>query len=182
MLVYVRPSNEALLRARVPGARRPTWVPFLLSLPLDAATDTSPLVAVDRISGEGGIDRGTQVAAGDGLVAAGSALVELSAVDQPPFAVEEIEVRSAGRPIGFRDVLGFVKTEGEGEAEALGHLFQSRRGVVRILHRIVAADADDAKPCACVVPPDLRNLLLDVHHIGAVTAHEHDQQGGLAGE
>ena len=28
MLVYVRPSNEALLRARVPGAHRATWVPF----------------------------------------------------------------------------------------------------------------------------------------------------------
>ena len=27
MLVYVRPSNEALLRARVPGAHRPTCVP-----------------------------------------------------------------------------------------------------------------------------------------------------------
>jgi hypothetical protein len=31
MLVYVRPSNEALLRARVPGGTGPTWVSFLLS-------------------------------------------------------------------------------------------------------------------------------------------------------
>ena len=40
------------------GSTGPTWVPFLSSLPLDAAADTSPLVAVDRLTGEDRIDRG----------------------------------------------------------------------------------------------------------------------------
>jgi hypothetical protein len=119
-------------------------VSFLSLLPLDAAADTGLLVTVDWLSGKHCVDRGTQIAARDWLVAAGAAVVELAPIKEPPFTVEEIEIWSACRSIGFCDILGFVKTEGKGETKAFGHFLQPGRRVIRILHRVVAADSDNA--------------------------------------
>jgi hypothetical protein len=198
MLVPLRPSSEHILIVRAPGARDQHGchsTPFIVGvpwaqetnglpprLPLDAAADTRLLIAVDRLSGERSVDRGTQITACDRLVAAGATVVELSAVDEPPIPIEEIEIRGAGCPIGFRHVLAFIKTEGKGEAETLGHFLQPWWRIVRIARWIVAADADDAKPCACIVLSQLRKFLLDVFHIGTVAANEHDQQRSLAGK
>ncbi len=48
------------------------------SLPLDTAPNTRLLIAVDRLSSEYRVDRGTQVATGDRFVATGAAVVELT--------------------------------------------------------------------------------------------------------
>ena len=75
-------------------------------LPLDATADTGLLVAVDWLSAEHCVDRGTQIEAGHRLVVAGPTVVELPSIDQPVLGIKEIEVWGAGSFVGFRDFLG----------------------------------------------------------------------------
>lgn len=113
-------------------------------LPLDTATNAGSLVTVDRLAGEHGLDGGAEITTGDQLVVAGTTVVQLSTVHQSPVTIEEIEVRSAGRVIGFRDFLRVVVTEWKGKAKAQGHFFELGRCIIGIPDRVVTADRDNA--------------------------------------
>src|SRR5262245_44418586 len=151
-------------------------------LPLDTAADTGMLIAVDRLPSKYGIDRGTKIDTGHRLVVAGATAVQLSSVDQPLVVIKEIEVRGAGCLVGLCDFLRVVKAERKTKVEVLGHLLEPFRGILRIVHRIVAADADEAKLSVRIVLSNPGNLHLDMHHIGAMPAEKDDQQAGLSGK
>src|SRR5687767_3127399 len=94
-------------------------------LPLDGAADARLLRAVHRLAGKHGVDRGTQIAPGHGLVVARPAVVELPAIHQSPLRIKEKEVRRTGGLVTLGNILRLVETEGETEIEPFSHLFQS---------------------------------------------------------
>jgi len=152
----------------------------IAALPLDAAADAGFLVGIDWVSGQQPVDCCAKIAACDRLVVAWSTVVELASVDKSSLGIKEIEFRCAGGLVGLGNFLGFVEAQGKTELELLGHLLEPLGGVIRIMSRIVAADADDAKPRVQVVLSDLGDFALDMHDIGTVSAHKDKQQGGLA--
>ncbi len=66
MLVYVRPSNEALLRARVPGAQTP--IPSFSFFPTSPSRGAARLSFTARIEGAHS-DRAASASKKDGLAA-----------------------------------------------------------------------------------------------------------------
>ena len=87
-------------------------------LPLDTAANAGSLGAVDRLAGEHGVDGGAEIVAGDWLVVAGSALIELSMVGQAMISIKKVELWGTGSVIGLRDLLRLVVTEWKGKAQA----------------------------------------------------------------
>ena len=152
----------------------------MAGLPLDVAADAGFLIAGDRFAVEDGFERGAQVTAGDGQAVAGSAVVELSAVDESLFAVEEVEVRGASGAIGLGDGLGFVEEIREqktGGGDFLGHFCGAVGGVIL---NVVRVDTDDGHAPGEVIARELRETFADMLHIGAMVAHEdHDEGGGI---
>ena len=96
----------------------------IVTFPLDAAPNAESLVAVDRLTGEHCLDGGAEIAAGYGLVVAGSALIYLSMVGQSTIAIKKIEIRGTGSAIGLRDLLRLIVTEWKREFQTLGHFFE----------------------------------------------------------
>lgn len=86
-------------------------------LPLDAAANAGSLGTVDWLAGEHRVDSGTEIVAGDRLVVAGSALIELSMVGQTSISIKQVELWGAGNAIGLRDLLCLVVTEWKGKAQ-----------------------------------------------------------------
>src|SRR5262249_62381274 len=124
---------------------------FFAGFPLDAAPDAGFLVRVDRLAGEPRIDRWGEIATSARLVVPRPAVVELPPIDQPPLTIEEIEVRSARGLVCLGNLLRFIEAKRKSEVQAVGHFLEPVRRVIRIERRIIAADADDAKPCVPVV-------------------------------
>jgi len=151
-------------------------------LPLDATADAGFLSAIDRFAGEYSLDGSAKIVTGHRLVITWSAVIELSMVGEMTISIKQIEFWSAGRTIGFRDLLRLVVTEGEGEPQTYGHFFQLRWGIIRIAVGIIAADRDDPQILVLVVMSEPGELLLDMHYIGAVSADEHDEQPGFPNE
>ncbi len=112
-------------------------------LPLDTATDAGPLITIDGLAGEHGLNGCTEIMTCDWLVVARAAIIELSMVGQTAISIKKIEFWSTGGAIGFRDILGLVVTEWKSKTQALSHFFKFRRGIVGIADGIIAADGDD---------------------------------------
>ncbi len=151
-------------------------------LPLDTAADAGSLIAIDRLAGEYCLDGSAKIMAGNRLVVARSAIVELSMVGQTALLIKKIKFWSTGRVIGFRDLLRLIVAEWKGELKTYGHFFQFRRGIIRIAGRIITADRENPQVCIFIVASESGQLLLDMHYIGAVTADEHDEQPCLRNE
>lgn len=151
-------------------------------LPLDATADAGSLITIDRFAGEYSLDGGAEVMAGHRLVVTRSAVIELSVVGQTAISIKQIEFRGAGRLIGFRDLLRLVVAEGECEPQTYSHFFQFWRGIIGIALGIIAADRDDPQILVLIVMSESGQLLLNMHHIGAVSTDEHDKQPCLPAE
>ena len=115
----------------------------IAQLPLDTATNAGSLGTLDRLAGEHCLDGGAKIAAGDWLVVAGSALIELSMVGQSTIATKKIEFWGAGSAIGLRDLLCLVVTEWKGQAQTYGHFFKPGRCIIGIVDRVITADSHD---------------------------------------
>ena len=162
------------------GLSRVRW--GIALLPLDTAANAGSLGTLDRLAGEHCLDGGAEITAGDWLVVAGSALIELSMVGQSTIATKKIEFWGAGSAIGLRDLLCLVVTEWKGKAPAYGHFFELRRCIIGIVDRVIAADGNAPQARVVVVTSKSGKFLLDMHHIGTVLADEHDEQPCLGGE
>ena len=154
----------------------------LAQLPLDTATDAGFLVAIHRLPAQHGIDCAAQITARDGLVGSGATVVELAAIDQPAFSIEQVKVRRAGGLVRLRHFLSLVEAEWKAKREAFGHLLEPFWSVIGIMPRIVAADADDTQAGLRIVLSQLCDFCLNVQDIGTVAAEEHHQQGGFSDE
>src|SRR5262245_39183829 len=82
-------------------------------LPLDVAAQAWPLHIRDWRASEHGVERGTEILAGDGDGVARSAVVELAPVDQLPARIEEVEIGGAGSLISPGHILRLVVEVGE---------------------------------------------------------------------
>ncbi len=151
-------------------------------LPLDATADAGSLITIDRFAGEYSLDGGAEVMAGHRLVVTRSAVIELSVVGQTAISIKQIEFWSTGGAIGFCDLLCFVVTEGECEPQTYSHFFQFWRGIIGIALGIIAADRVDPQILVLIVLSESGQLVLDMHHIGAVSTDEHDKQPRLPDE
>ena len=150
------------------------------SLPLDGAADAGLLMAIHRLAGKHGIDRGTQITPRHRLVVTRPAVVELPAIHQSALRIKEKKVRRTGGLVALGHVLRFVEAEREPEVEPFCHFFQPVRGVIGIGRRVITADPHDAKLFVLIVLPDPGDFLLNVLHVRTVLADEHDQQGIFA--
>lgn len=80
-----------------------------LCRPLDVAADAGLLLVFRYgFALQQGIERRTQVGAGDGHGVAGGGAVEATAVDEPALRIEDEEIRGAGGSVCPRHVLGGV--------------------------------------------------------------------------
>ena len=147
--------------------------------PLDAASCAWLLCDGDTVAGQHRTDGRPQRCPINRLVVAGPAVVELTAVDEVPFLVEEEEIRCACCTICLGNLLGFVVAEGKGERERFGHCLQSFGGVIRVGVCVVAADGNHPYAFRDVVFSELRERYADVNDIGTVVADEHDEEPGL---
>lgn len=85
------------------------------------------LIRADGLSCDYGVEGGTEILPGDGNAISGSAVVELSAIDQLESAIEQKEVRRAGCVVGMGDFLGFIMEIRKGEAYYFGLLRKAIR-------------------------------------------------------
>ena len=161
---------EGLFFNRLSSIRR-----GMARLPLDAATDAGSLVTLNRLAGEHGLDGCAEIETCHRLVVAGAAVIELSMVGQTAISIKKIESRSTGGPIGFRNILGLVVTEWKGNAQTYGHFLQPRWCIIGIGDGIIAADGDDPQIRALIVLSEFGQFMLDMYHIGTVSADEHDE-------
>src|SRR5579872_2440352 len=92
------PTSVLLLRQNEQDAFRGIDVNSRpLPFPLDIAADAGLLIGNDRLAAQHGVESRAQVLAGNRHVVARPAVVELAAVDELLFAVEQEEVGRAGR-------------------------------------------------------------------------------------
>ncbi len=138
--------------------------------------------AAHRAARQHRVNGRAQVRAGDGQRVFGAGAIELAAVDQAQAVVEEEEIRRAGGPVSLGHLLRFVVAIREFEAAFLSLAAHAVRAVIRVLRHVVGGDGGHAESLAHVFPADPPQFLLDVPHVGAVRANEHDQQAPLAGE
>ena len=161
---------EGLFFNRLSSIRR-----SMARLPLDAAPDAGSLVTLDRLAGEHGLDGCAEISTCDRLVVAGAAVIELPMIGQTAISIKKIEFRSTGGPIGFRNILGLVVTEWKGNAQTYGHFLQPRWCIIGIGDGIIATDGDDPEIRVLIVLSEFGQFLLDMYHIGTVSADEHDE-------
>jgi hypothetical protein len=162
------------------GLSRIRW--GITRLPLDTATNTGSLGTGDRLIGKCSLDGSAEIVAGDWLVVPGTTVIELPVIHQSTISIKQIEFRGTGSVIGFRDLLCLVVTEWKGKAQAYGHFFKLRRCIIGIVDWVIAADGNDTYACVAMVASESGKLLLDMHHIRAVPADEHDEQPCFGGE
>jgi len=133
-----------------------------------------------RRAGEHLLDCGVQQVTGHRLTVAWRGFVERAPVGQPAPSVVQEEVGRAGGVVGTTDLLVVIDQVRKDPARAPGLLGQALGSVVRIGFDVVATDPHDGQ--ARELREYLAQLGLDVTHVRAVIAQEHDQQRTCRGE
>src|SRR5271157_552845 len=103
LFAYFRDTTLALLKV----------VRSVLPFPLDVASHAGLLVGGNRASAQHRFQRRAQVRSGYGTSVAGTAVIELSAINEPLAAIENIKIGRARGAIGFGHLLRFVVEIGE---------------------------------------------------------------------
>src|SRR5215831_13559665 len=83
-------------------------VRFAAGFPFDVAADARLLRRGKRFAGEDRVERGAQIFAGDRKIVAGTAVIQLTAIDEAMALVEEEKIRRARGAIGFGDSLRLI--------------------------------------------------------------------------
>ena len=94
-------------------------------------------------------------------------------VGEPALAVEDVDVRSAHGTEHTRDVLRFVDQIREAVSLLAPAPEKIFRPVVRIVGRVVGADADELHAARRVLALEREDPVLDRLHVRAVIADEH---------
>ena len=112
----------------------------------------------------------------DGPPAAGPAVVELPAVSQVAFPVEEEEIGRAGGGVGLRHRLILIEEVGERVACLLDLAGHHLGTVGRVPCDIVRVDSHDGETLPLVLAGELRELGAQMLDEGAVVADERNEQ------
>lgn len=169
-------SGRHLLRAAgVPPGR------LAVGFPLDAAA-AGGSAGLRRCPGahaaEGGIEVGA-IRRGAGFRPGG---VELPGVGEAAELIEQEEIRSAGRPEGQSDGLGFVEEVGEIPAMGAGEVLHRFRAILRVGGKVVRGDGHGFHAERAPFTGETAQAPGQVDDVGAVVAGEDDEQSTGAGQ
>src|SRR5450759_2919509 len=150
--------------------------------PFYAAARTRHLQVRYRLASEHGLDCNAHVRPTYRSLASRTAAVELAAINKPPPAIKEKEIRCTNGLIRLGDGLGLVEKIRKAKTAILGKLRHGRRRILRVRFDIVRTDGDNCHAFRAILVRELHEAIKDVLHIRAVVADKGDEQQRRCGK